>query len=233
MKILIVEDEPPIADNIKELCRSILRSRVDKIDIRYTMEDALDYLGKQGIDLCLLDLNLMGSNGYDILKSAVAGSFHTIIVSAHIEQAIEAFNYGILDFVPKPVSRERLKTALDKYIGTLENTAASTKFLVVRKKNASFLYSVDDVAYFTADGYLVKMHLKDGKSEYIEKPLNRLAQILPKRFIRAHRGCIVDVNEVASYRHKGGGVYEVVVKSGATLPLSRQAYKLLDAFVSK
>jgi two-component system response regulator LytT len=233
MNILIVEDEPPIADNIKELCRSILRSRVDKIDICHTMEDALEFLAKRSIDLCLLDLNLMGSNGYEILKSAVAGSFHTIVVSAHIEQAFEAFNYGILDFVPKPVSRERLRTALDKYFGTLENKAASTKFIVVRKKNASFLYSVDEVAYFVAEGYLVKMYLKDGKSEFIEKPLNRLLQILPKRFIRAHRSCVVDVNEVASFRHKGGGVYEVVMKNGVYLPLSRQAYKVLNTYVSK
>ena len=233
MNILIVEDEPPIAENIKELCQSILKSRLDRIDICHTVEDALEFLSRRSIDLCLLDLNLMGANGYEILKTAVAGSFHTIVVSAHIEQAYEAFNYGILDFVPKPVNRERLRAALDKYSGAAEKRSATTKFIAVRKRGASYLYSVDEVSYFEAEGYLVKMHLRDGKSELIEKPLNRLMQILPKNFIRAHRSCVIDVNDVASYRHKGGGVYEIVLKSNVVLPLSRKAYKLLNSYASE
>jgi two-component system response regulator LytT len=233
MKLLIIEDEPPIADDIKTLCKSILRSKAERTDICYTLEDAQEYLARKHIDLCLLDLNLMGANGYEILKSAVARSFHTIVVSAHVEQAVEAFNYGILDFVPKPVNRERLQKALDKYFHTAESRTTATRFIAVRKQNANYLYAVEEVCYFEAEGYLVKMHLKDGKSELIEKPLTRLVQILPKRFIRAHRSCVIDVNEVTSYRHKGGGVYEVRLKSGVSLPLSRQAYKLLNSFSSK
>ena len=233
MNILIVEDEPPIAENIEELSRSLLKSKVDRIDICHTVEDAREFLNKRSIDLCLLDLNLMGSNGYEILKTAVAGSFHTIVVSAHVEQAYEAFEYGILDFVPKPVSRDRLQMAFEKYSGAVAQQPATTRFISVRKHNTSYLYSVEDVSYFEADSYLVTMHLKDGKSEFIEKPLNRLMQILPSKFIRAHRSCIIDVNDIASYKHKGGGVYEVVLKKGIALPLSRKAYKLLNSYASK
>jgi two-component system response regulator LytT len=229
MNLLIIEDEPPIAEDIKEMSQSILGSKAERIDIRHTMEDALYYLSKHSIDLCLLDLNLRGENGYEILQTAVSKSFHTVIVSAHTEQAFEAFDYGILDFVPKPIDRRRLKTAFDRYFGTIEKMDTGIKYLVVRRRNSNHLISTDEIRYFEAQGYLVKLHLKDGKSELIEKPLNRLIQILPKKFLQVHRSYIVDVDEVDSYRHKGGGTYEIRLKSGENLPLSPKVYRQLSS----
>ena len=58
--------------------------------------------------MLLLDLNLGDSDGMTLLESKVAGSFHTIIVSATTDQALRAFEHGVLDFVPKPFAEERL-----------------------------------------------------------------------------------------------------------------------------
>lgn len=228
MRILIIEDEPPIAEEIKEMCVSILSSRIEKIDIVNTINDAENFLAANPIDLCLLDLNLKGKNGYDILKHSVSGSFHTIIISAYTDQAIEAFNYGVLDFVPKPVVLDRLRVALNKFSETETRQKTNIKFLVVRKHNSNHLVSIDEIRYFEAHGYVVKIIIKNGKSELIEKPLNRLIQILPDNFIRIHRSYIVDISEISSYKHKGGGVYEVVLKQGEHLPLSPSAYKQLQ-----
>ncbi len=214
MKLLIVEDEPPIAEDIKDMCTSILGSKAERIDIRHTMDDALEYLVHHTIDLCVLDLNLKGENGYEILHSTVSRSFHTIIVSAHTEQAFEAFDYGILDFVPKPVDRRRLKTALEKYFGTVRNRDEGIKYLVVRRQHSNHLIAVKEIRYFEAQGYLVKMFLRDGKFELIDKPLNRLIQVLPREFLQVHRSYIVAIEEVASFRHKGGGTYALRLKGG-------------------
>lgn len=233
MKILIIEDEPPIAEEIKEMCASILSSKIERIDIVNTMNDAEDFLANNQIDLCLLDLNLKGKNGYDILKHSVSGSFHTIIISAYTDQAIDAFNYGVLDFVPKPVVMERLHIALNKFAETEIQKNTGIKFLVVRKHNSNHLVSIDEIRYFEANGYVVKIMMKNGRSELIEKPLNRLIQILPDNFIRTHRSYIVDLNEISSYKHTGGGVYEVVLKQGEHLSLSPSAYKQLQQQADK
>ena len=233
MKILIIEDEPPIAEDIKEMCSTILSSKIERIDIVNTLNDAEEFLKKYSIDLCLLDLNLKGKNGYDILKYAVAGSFHTIIVSAYTDQAIESFNYGVLDFVPKPVVMERFRIALNKFAETETQRNTGIKFLVVRKHNSNHLVSIDEIRYFEANGYVVKIIIKNGRSDLIEKPLNRLIQILPDNFIRTHRSYIVDLNEISSYKHTGGGVYEVVLKQGEHLPLSPSAYKQLQTKADK
>lgn len=115
MRILIVEDERPIAKYIERLCRQLLGTKVRSIDLQYSLEDAASFLFRQPVDLCLLDLNLNGENGYELLKLAVSGSFHTIIISANTDKAVEAFRFGVLDFIPKPFDEARLSQALQRY----------------------------------------------------------------------------------------------------------------------
>jgi two-component system response regulator LytT len=228
MNVLIIEDEPPIAEDIREMSCSILSSKLSRIDVVHTLAEAEEFLDNHTIDLCLLDLNLKGKNGYDLLTRAVAGAFHTIIISAHTNQAPEAFQFGVLDFVPKPVERDRLRRAFNLYLERQASVEASLKYLVVRKQRTNHLISVDEILYFHAEGYLVKLFLKSGKPEYIEKPLNRLAPILPRKFLQVHRSYIVALDQVASYRHKVGGVYELTLKNGTTIPLSPAMVKTLD-----
>ncbi len=226
MKILIVEDEPPIAREVARLTRTLLGDKATIVEIVHSIDSAFQYLEKNAIDLCLLDLQLSNQNGYNILKNTVAGSFHTIIISAHTEQAQEAFEYGVLDFVPKPINKDRLKIAFDRFLGIKKTEDNKVKFLVVRKHQSNFIISVSDVLYFRATGYLVEIHLKSGKIEIYDKPLNRLEQILPDNFIRTHRSYIVDINQIQNYRHKGNSVYEVELKNNEVLPLSNGQYKL-------
>jgi two-component system response regulator LytT len=187
----------------------------------------MTFLQKESIDLCLLDLNLSGKNGFDILKETVSRDFHTIVISAYTEKAIEAYQYGILDFVPKPIDAGRLQLAFDRFFGRIRIEGKGISYLVVRKRNENFLLPVDQVVYFKADGYLVEIHKKDGNCDLIEKSLNKLEQILPERFIRVHRSYIVDGGYVTSYRHKGGGLYEIKLNDGTLLPLSSQKVKNL------
>ncbi|WWW34360.1 response regulator [Stenotrophomonas rhizophila] len=72
-----------------------------------TSEAAGDRLQRAVYDGLLLDLNLGGEDGFELLRRAVAGRYHCVVVSAHRERALQAFEHGVLDFVPKPFSRER------------------------------------------------------------------------------------------------------------------------------
>ena len=232
MRIIIVEDEPPIAKDIERSCRKILGNRIQSIHTFHTLEHARTHLFHRPVDLCLLDLNLHGENGFDLLKTAVSGSFHTIIVSAYTKQAITAFEYGVLDFIPKPFDEVRMRKALNRYFGRTEKGDAAAKYLVSRKQRGHYLIAVEDISHFKADGYLVEAHLKSGGMDILDKSLNRLEQILPDFFVRVHRSIIVRWDEIDSFHHKGGGVYKIVLKSGENLPLSRRYYKQLKKRLS-
>ena len=107
MRILIIEDEASVADRIERLTRQVLGTNIQRLAKRQTLSAGLHYLQNHPIDLLLLDLNLNGLNGFSILQELLSHSFQTIIVSANTDQALKAFEYGVLDFIPKPFTIER------------------------------------------------------------------------------------------------------------------------------
>ena len=226
MRILIVEDEPPIAEYIERCTRFLLKENSPQIFVVYTLEAATHYLQKQGIDLCLLDLNLSGSDGYDLLKQALAMPFQSIIISAHAEKAITAFEFGVVDFVPKPFTPERLQKAFDRYLGK-SSAPSQMKYLVYRLGKENRILAVTDVVFFKAIRIFVEAYLADGRKVLLEKHLNRLERILPEDFIRIHRSYIVNIRHIGCYRHCGESRYRLQLKDGTVLPVSRYRYPVL------
>jgi DNA-binding LytR/AlgR family response regulator len=88
------------------------------------------------------------------------------------------------------------------------------------------------VAYFRGDGNYIEIRLKAGGAEYHRRTLDSLAKILPPQFSRIHRSYIVDRRDVKWVVSQGGGVYDVELKDGAKLPLSRAHYKDFKDLVS-
>lgn len=227
MRILIVEDEYSIARDIEYQCQQILGKKIVSLQIIQTLEAATDYLIKNAIDLLLLDLNLGGKNGYELLKLAVSGSFHTIIISAHTDRAIDAFEYGVLDFLAKPFNEARLSKAFDRYFGRLERNDGTTKYLTVRKHSKHLILPIDNILYFKAANYYSEAVLNNGDVEILDKSLDRLVQILPSRFFRTHRSCIVDMNYIESFTPVINGSSRLTLKNGEHLPVSKRRYKEL------
>lgn len=224
MRILIVEDEKVAARGLQRMVQDILGKEISWIGWEASLDASKHALAGNPVDVLFLDLNLNGENGFELLKGAVAGAFHTIVVSANEDQAIRAFEYGVLDFVPKPVARERLEKALgrikdDEYFGR------RAKYLPIRKPKGVALIQLDDVAYFRGDGNYIEVRLKAGGSEYHRQTLDSLAKVLPPQFSRIHRSYIVDKREVKCAVSHGGGKYDVELEGGVKLPLSRTYYK--------
>lgn len=233
MRIVIIEDEPPIAEDIEAECRAILGKRIHQIKVFHTLEDAQSFLKTHSIDLCLLDLNLHGENGYEILKYTVSGSFQTIIISGYTDQAVEAFEYGVLDFIPKPINDQRLKKALERYLEPSGKKDNKLKYIVIHKFGKNHIIHLHDIAFFRAEGYLVNVYLKSGRTELINKSLTHLEKVLPENFIRVHRSFIVDMNEIIYYQHNKGGVYNIFLKDKTILPLGRKYNHVLKNLLIK
>ena len=232
MRILIIEDEPPIAEYIEDNVKTILGNEISSINVVYTLDEAIVFLKNNRIDLCMLDLNLKGKSGYDLLKYAASLPFHTIIISAYTDKAITAFEYGVIDFIPKPFGLNRLRHAFDRYFGRVLNPEKA-KYLVYRKQNKNLLLPVNDVIYFKSEGYLVNAYSINKNTNLLEKTLKHLEIILPSNFIRIHRSFIVNIEYIKSYQNTGGGVYIIELKDGKSLPISRNGLKLLRQKLNK
>lgn len=225
---MIIVDEARIAKRIERFSRAILGTQISRIHHCSSLFEGLDYLDHHPVDLLLLDLNLNGADGFEVLKNVVSGAFHTIIVSAYKEKAITAFEFGVLDFVPKPFDKSRLQMAFDR-MGEGKKAKQAVKFLAVRKKENILLVDVQDIRYIQGAGIYTEIHLTDGRKEIHDKSLEKLPQLLPASFERIHKSYLVDMRGVREIIVQSGSKYSLVLKNGETLPIGRSRYKQLKA----
>ncbi|WP_299217458.1 LytTR family DNA-binding domain-containing protein [uncultured Aquimarina sp.] len=229
MNILIVEDESRIAKRIERMTREIFGNTLQSLKHINTLPEALRFIENSSLDLMLLDLNLNGDSGFDLLTTAVSESFHTIIISANKDQAITAFEYGVLDFVPKPFNRDRLEKALHKTLTNEKIVANETKFLAIKKRHRIQLIPIEDVLYIKGAGVYTELFLKDGKKELHDKSLEKLEQLLAFSFERIHKSYLLKMSEVKEIIVESGSKYIAELKNGERIPIGRTKYKDLKA----
>ncbi len=228
MNLLIVEDERMIARGLKRMLSEILADKASNITHVVGLEDAREFIAIHSIDLLLLDLNLSGDDGFDLLSEVVAQPFQTIIVSANTDQALRSYEYGVLDFVPKPVAVERLEQALGK-VTVVDNETregvsgkGQADLLSIRTTGKTKILKVDDVRYISAAGKYSEIYVEGNVSSLHEKNLLALLKILPSKFHRIHKSTIVNLEQVSQLVSHEGSKYELCLESGETLRVGRK-----------
>lgn len=232
MRVMIVEDEPLIAQRLERMCREILGDQLESLRVSGMFAEAQARLDETPIDLMLLDLNLHGRDGIELLKSSLAESFHTIVVSANTDQALRAFEYGVLDFVPKPFTQERLAQALERATDRAGRSAGAAKYLAVRKHGRVELVEIDKILYVEGAGAYAELVLEDGTRELHDKTLEKLLALLPPGFVRIHKSYLVRLSAVKQLNASEGSRYEAQLKNGVRLPIGRARYKELRQSLS-
>ena len=224
MKILIIEDEARIAKRIERMTRDFFDKDV-QILLSDSVENGLITIDNHAVDLLLLDLNLNGENGFDVLQNVVARSFQTIIISAYTDKAITAFNYGVLDFVPKPFDENRLAQAFTRYTTPERKDNQDIQFLAVKKGKTIKLIPIKEIRYIKGAGIYTELHLTDGRIELHDKSLESLEKLLPAAFERIHKSYILCWLEAEKLVVEPGGKYHMLLKNGEILPVGRSKYK--------
>jgi two-component system response regulator LytT len=232
MNIVIIEDEALAARRLARMTQEILGPSCESLTIKNTIDEAEAYICDHPVQLVLLDLNLNGKSGFDLFTRLSAGSFHTIIVSASFDLALTAFEYGVLDFVPKPFDKERLKKAFDRLTATQAAPASGMKYLSVKNLGKVRLIPLDNVRFFKGADDYVEIHLNDNTFELYSKSLDALMQLLPQTYCRIHKSYIADLGKTKTIHVHGGGKYELELLDGATLPVSRTQYSTIQARLS-
>ncbi len=225
MRILIVEDEEMAARMLRKTLVEILGGKVESIQVQRSLIGSQCHIQDHPIDVLFLDLNLNGEDGFALLRDAVSGSFHTIVVSAHTGRAIEAFEYGVLDFVAKPYSKERIQKAIERYREGLSDSRL--KYLSIAHEGRISLIPIESVNYIEAFDKQTKIYCTSGSMEICNKMLQNLEKILPPDYVRVHRSFIANLREIEELQMKPNRRFCIALKNGDTLPVSRSGYQLL------
>jgi len=233
MRILVVEDEASIQDRIIRLTKSIFENRLTSIHSADTLNEGIAFIENHKIDLLLLDLNLNGKDGFDVLREVTSHAFHTIVISAYPERAINAYELGVVDFITKPFDENRLRIAFERVEGRSQGGREHfAKYLAIRKFGRIELVALEDVNYVQADGGYSQLYLIDGRNEMHDKMLKDLCFLLPPHFERIHKSFVVNMKLVKGIHSKGSHKHYIVMNSGIEIPLSRSKYKELKALIN-
>jgi DNA-binding LytR/AlgR family response regulator len=227
MRVLIVEDEALVRQRLLRLASEHAGSRV-RFDAVCDLAEAEERLTRSSYDGVLLDLNLEGEDGFQLLHRCCARAFHTIVVSAHAERALEAFALGVLDFVPKPFTRERLGLALDRLAGAAQHRPGAMRWLSVWRARGTALIALDDVLAIRADGDHSEVILAS-RSELHDKALGRLLNLLPAEFVRCHRAWLVNLRHVQRFSAMSGSRWQLRLSNNAEIPVGRAYVSALRA----
>lgn len=233
MRLLIIEDEASIMDRLVRLSRNILGSRIQSLDTATSLSAARASIESVEFDLLLLDLNLNGKDGFDLLRDLASRPFHTIVVSAYTQRAIEAYDLGVIDFVPKPFDEERLARAFDRILSSNTHKDHFAKFLAVRRAGKIELVALDEIESIAADGPCSIITKTDGSTHRHDKLLKDIEQLLPPHFDRVHKSYLANMNAVAALENAGNHRHSLRFHSTRQIPLSRPKAKELRNHLKK
>lgn len=219
MKVLIVDDEPLARRRLASLLAG-----VDGVDVVGEAGDgaaALAAVDRLDPDLVLLDIRMPGVDGLEVARRLVLREAPPAVVfcTAYDEHALAAFEADAVDYLLKPVRRERLLAALERvrrFNGEAPATplapaekARQRSHICARVRGEMKLVPISAIAYFLADAKYVEVHY-DGGEVLIEDSLVSLEEEFGDRFVRVHRNSLVSRERIDGLAKNAAG--ETIVR---------------------
>jgi two-component system LytT family response regulator len=237
LRVLIVDDE--------RLARRAVRSALTTLDGATasgeadSVDTAAAQIERQAPDVVLLDVQLRGETGFDLLDR-LDTAVQVVFVTAHDEYAVRAFEVNALDYLLKPVDPDRLAEALRRARQTdtaLPASEAETDPDAFRYDDLFFYENgrrprfirIQDIVWIEAAGNYTELHLTDGDTALTSTTLTEWTERLPDaHFARIHRSTVVNANRVRDVTQTEGRSYDVYVADRADpLSMSRRRARTL------
>ena len=224
MKILIVDDEKPARDRLRQLLDDF--GDHDIVGEASNGEEAIALATSTIPDVVLLDIRMPGVDGIETAHhlNAMQNPPAIVFTTAYDEYAIDAFDARAIGYVLKPVRRERLERALEhasRLSGhalselTANSSLKSTRnHVCARIHDELRLIPVADVSYFNADQKYVCVHHSDGE-DLIDDSLKSLEDEFAEQFVRIHRSALVAVDKIEKLEKTSDGKTHVVLRDSS------------------
>ena len=221
MKVLIVDDEAPARDRLRQLIEDNPDHSV--IGEARNGQEAIEAVDSHAPDVVLLDIRMPGLSGIEAAHhlNGMENPPAVIFTTAYDEYAIDAFDANAVGYVLKPVRRARLEKALkhasrlsSQAIGEIAaapGMAEQRTHLCARSHGELKLIPVNEVSRLHADQKYVRVH-HDGGEHLIDESLKALEQEFADVFVRIHRGALVAVSRIDSLHRNDDGQTEVKMR---------------------
>lgn len=232
---MIVDDEPLARERLRVLLSA--DPEVEIVAEAGNGMEALQACAECNAELVLLDIAMPGMDGLEAARhlSTFQARPAVVFCTAYDEYALSAFDAAAIDYLMKPVRRERLAAALQRARTFLAGRAAgpavpaerARTHLCARLRGSLRLIPLEDVRYLQAEEKYVVVHHAGGQ-DLIEESLRSLEEEFSQRLIRIHRSCLVAREELRELRRDNDGrVHALLRHGGEPLEVSRRCVSTL------
>lgn len=227
IRVVLVDDEP-------QSCKALaikLKAVADDIEIVGTFhnpEKAIAGIRKLKPAAVLLDIEMPGMNGFQLLEKMEEFDFEVIFVTAYDEYTLNALRISALDYLLKPVESDELKNTIDRLrkkislqesmqtkeklelLGdTLKEQHAPKRLALSTSQGIVFLKIVEIIRVEALSNYST-FYLTSKQKIIVSKTLKEFEAVLTmQNFFRVNRSCIVNTDYIVKYKHEDGGVLEL------------------------
>jgi len=248
MNILIVDDEPLAREGMALLLEG--EPSVTAVTEARNGAEAVAAIRAQRPGLVMLDVQMPEMDGFGVLRAVGAEQMPPVIfVTAHDRYAIQAFEVNAIDYLLKPVTRERCSQALARVrerlstqgadnqhvMSLLQQLAAPPEYLArvaLRAGGRISFVNVEDILYVQAAENYVQLHLKSAR-HLLHVPIATFERSLdPRMFLRIHRSVIVNVKYIHELETGPHGEFIVILRGGVRLQSSRSHHEKIKAWAA-
>lgn len=228
MNILIVDDERPARSDLEKMLGKL--GAAGSVSSAGSVHEALALISKNRPDLILLDIQMPGGDGFDLLSLLGEKRPPVIFTTAYEQFAARAFEMEAVDYLLKPFGEERLAKALAR-VNTPADQAeklSAGDSILLKIDGECLLLTVEtiDLIETTEQGTLVHWGKNSGR---VNKTIGRLKEQLdPKMFFRASRDTLVNLRSILSLKRDDSGQFTALLPGNRTLTFSRRQGNLFQ-----
>jgi two-component system LytT family response regulator len=220
IRTLVIDDEPLAREEMKNSLADF--PFMDWVGEAANAEEGMEQIKRLKPDLLLLDIQMPGKSGFDLLTDLAGhpGTPEIIFVTAFDQYAVRAFDINALDYLLKPVRRERLEKALDKLLHNWVGSRAYEQHIFIKDGERCYFVAWKDVFLIESMGNYARLHFGQ-ESTYLKRSLNQLESTLdPSLFFRISRTQIINLTFISHIHALDKGKLEIRLHKGGPLPVS-------------
>jgi len=229
---LIIDDERLARLNLRK--KLSMFSEVEVIGEASGIETGIKAIRELNPDILFLDIKLSDGTGFDLLNK-VEFKGKVIFQTAYDEYACRAFEINALDYLLKPITKERLKQVITNLVSSEneKSTRGTQRFryddriMIEQKKNIHFI-KVENIIYIKAEREYTTLFEKGGNEYLVLKSIGDWQKELPdEHFARVHRHSIINFNYIERSERLGNTANLFLISIPEAISISRGYYKLI------
>lgn len=205
LNFVLCDDNKAILDRLSKILDSIfIQYNIDaKVTFSSTTpEDVLTYVKSNTVNVLFLDIDLKSKiSGIDLADSIrkFNKEVYIIFTSAHLEYILIAYKCKTFDFIPKPITLERVEETIHRLIDDINYGGKKNCFIRLDNKNT--IINQDNINFIKKDGMKLVFYTNTRTYETYSS-FNKISENLPSNFVRCHKSYIANINKISDVQTK-------------------------------